>query len=638
MARQQPAGTYRRIADAVRRRVPGRRRRPRAPRPFRPARGAARHDPRRRDARHLRRRSASTPAPCRPRSSTSPAGRCRRPATAWRAPPPSCRRGDLPRPRRQRPSPTRGPARRSPLGWSLGFLVLAVADRALFPQVGRLRRRRLPRHPLRQPARAARRARSWWSRRLPRRSPPRSPRRRSSASLLFGMSAGRRARRRHRRRARLDRARRHAGDHADRRSSSTSCWPSRSWCRSRSSRRANSRCRCRSSPSASPSTQAALLAEASGSDLAAPLAGRFLPFAAAGRLRLLRRDRLSLAAGVAALPHLLDAEATVAERRSRAPLGRLDAVLRPGRRARPRRPMPPSPSSPSCSDLVGVGLETLPDWVFAFGKLGLVKICGADAVSAVAAIEACRAAPTSPATLAVARPRHQRRRDRARLRRRSSTCPTSVSALIAAGALAATLAAANAIAFAIASAIGHDLYGGVIDTRASAGRQLIVTRILLVLVIAGGAWLAANRADDVFALALAGDLALGRRAFPGARPRRLVEAGERLRRARRHRRRRRRDGGDHRRAALSRACCRSAGLDPARLGLDELTAAIVGMPLGFLAAVAVSLATPAPSRGARCAGRRDQAAGRHALRPGKRKLMTRRDALSRRSSRSPPTA
>jgi cation/acetate symporter len=36
-------------------------------------------------------------------------------------------------------------------------------------------------------------------------------------------------------------------------------------------------------------------------------------------------------------------------------------------------------------------------------------------------------------------------------------------------------------------------------------------------------------------------------------------------------------------------------LDPAALGLNELTAAIVGLPAGFLAAVAVSLATAPPS-------------------------------------------
>jgi cation/acetate symporter len=244
-------------------------------------------------------------------------------------------------------------------------------------------------------------------------------------------------------------------------------------------------------------------------------------------------------------------------------------------------------------DLAGVGLELLPDWVFAFGRLGLVQICGADAVSGLAAIEACRAVPDFTGNLVVSDLAISS--DAVVLAAPAIfDLPYVGSALIAAGALAATIAAANAIAFALASAIGHDFYGGVIDTRASAGRQLIVTRILLVLVIAGGAWLAANRADDMFALALAAVSLSAGGLFPamvlGVWWKRTNVAGA--------------IAGIVVGAGITGAIIVErrypgmlplAGLNPARLGLDELTAAIVGMPLGFLAAVVASLVTPAPS-------------------------------------------
>lgn len=77
----------------------------------------------------------------------------------------------------------------------------------------------------------------------------------------------------------------------------------------------------------------------------------------------------------------------------------------------------------------------------------------------------------------------------------------AVSALAATGALAAILAAATALLFAIANTTGHDLYGGIIDRNGPPGRRLIVTRLVLIVVAGLAGWYAMNATDQIFVLA-----------------------------------------------------------------------------------------------------------------------------------------
>jgi cation/acetate symporter len=77
----------------------------------------------------------------------------------------------------------------------------------------------------------------------------------------------------------------------------------------------------------------------------------------------------------------------------------------------------------------------------------------------------------------------------------------ATSALAATGALAAILAAATALLFAIASTAGHDFYGGIIDRKGPSGRRLIVTRVVLIAVASLAGWQATEAADQVFAVA-----------------------------------------------------------------------------------------------------------------------------------------
>lgn len=244
-------------------------------------------------------------------------------------------------------------------------------------------------------------------------------------------------------------------------------------------------------------------------------------------------------------------------------------------------------------DLSGTGLEMLPNWIYAWGRIGFVSICETDAASAVTAIEACRATPgftgnlsasdlsISTDALVLAAPA-------------IFDLPYVATALLAVGALAAALATANAVAFTMASAIGHDFYGGVVDTRASAGRQLIVTRTLMVLGILIAAWVAANRSDDAFALAL-GALSLSAGGlFPAVILaiwwKRANAVGALA--------------GIVAGTAVTVAiiiqyrypgAISIAPLDPQVLGLTDLTAAVAGIPVGFVAAVVGSFASAAPS-------------------------------------------
>jgi cation/acetate symporter len=132
-------------------------------------------------------------------------------------------------------------------------------------------------------------------------------------------------------------------------------------------------------------------------------------------------------------------------------------------------------------------VEELPRWLFSYGRIGLVKICGVDAASAQAVFDACQAikdaagaaAPVTtltfaqfsinPDTVVLATPE-------------IAGLPYVIAGLVAAGGLAAALSTADGLLLAIANALSHDIYYQMIDHRASTARRLIVARVLLVLV------------------------------------------------------------------------------------------------------------------------------------------------------------
>jgi len=137
----------------------------------------------------------------------------------------------------------------------------------------------------------------------------------------------------------------------------------------------------------------------------------------------------------------------------------------------------------------------LPQWIFTYGNLGLVKICGVNAASPEAIFAACQglknaagaAAPETmlrfaqfsivPDTIVLATPE-------------IAGLPYVIAGLVAAGGLAAALSTADGLLLAIANALSHDVYYEMIDHRASTARRLLVARILLVVVALTGAYTA----------------------------------------------------------------------------------------------------------------------------------------------------
>ncbi len=328
--------------------------------------------------------------------------------------------------------------------------------------------------------------------------------------------------------------------------------------------------------------EAALLVSASGHDLAAAFAGGFAPFG-----DNVFAEMVVLATGIAALPHLLLRCAAVRgpDRARRSAAWALAAVLLVAL-------MAPAYAAFSrlviLRELVDGPIETLPDWVFKFGNLGLVRLCGVAATTVDAVLGACAVRPGFSGNLnagdlalggdaiVLAGPA-------------IFGLPYVASALVAVGALAASLAAAKAMAFALASTIGHDLYAGALDAHASAGRQLIVTRLAATVGIGLAAWCAAGAGSAAFGIApiaislsAAGlfpalILAIWWRRANATGAIAGIAAGGLL-------------------TATLIAEHRFPGFLPfGRLGFDDLTAGIIGMPFGFLAAVAATLATDPPS-------------------------------------------
>ena len=90
--------------------------------------------------------------------------------------------------------------------------------------------------------------------------------------------------------------------------------------------------------------------------------------------------------------------------------------------------------------------------------------------------------------------------------------PYVISGLVAAGGLAAALSTADGLLLAIANALSHDIYYKMLDPNAPTIRRLTVARVLLFFVAVASAALAATKPSDIlamvgwaFSLAMAGN-------------------------------------------------------------------------------------------------------------------------------------
>ena len=163
------------------------------------------------------------------------------------------------------------------------------------------------------------------------------------------------------------------------------------------------------------------------------------------------------------------------------------------------------------TNVIGRDLNAIRPWLFTWGELGLIKICGKDALNHDAIIAACKAVAGHPGVvrlqdfvintdvIVLSTPE-------------IAGLPYVISGLVAAGGLAAALSTADGLLLAIANALSHDIYYKMLDPNAPTFRRLLVARVLLVGVAVGAALTASTKPSDIlamvgwaFSLAMAGN-------------------------------------------------------------------------------------------------------------------------------------
>src|SRR6187402_338230 len=163
------------------------------------------------------------------------------------------------------------------------------------------------------------------------------------------------------------------------------------------------------------------------------------------------------------------------------------------------------------TNIIGRDLTTIRPWLFNWGELGLIQICGKNAANLEAVLAACKAIAGHPGVLrfsdfvintdviVLSTPE-------------IAGLPYVISGLVAAGGLAAALSTADGLLLAIANALSHDIYYKMLDPNAPTIRRLTVARVLLFFVAVASAALAATKPSDIlamvgwaFSLAMAGN-------------------------------------------------------------------------------------------------------------------------------------
>src|SRR5829696_6707287 len=137
-----------------------------------------------------------------------------------------------------------------------------------------------------------------------------------------------------------------------------------------------------------------------------------------------------------------------------------------------------APAYAAFTNIIGRDLGSIRPWMFTWGELGLIQICGKNAASVQAIIDACKAIAGHPGVV----------------RLQDFVINTDV------------------IVLAIANALSHDVYYKMLDPNAPTVRRLLVARVLLFFVAVAAAWTASTRPSDIlamvgwaFSLAMAGN-------------------------------------------------------------------------------------------------------------------------------------
>lgn len=163
------------------------------------------------------------------------------------------------------------------------------------------------------------------------------------------------------------------------------------------------------------------------------------------------------------------------------------------------------------TNIIGSNVAALKPWLFQWGELGLIQICGKNAANLDAVVAACKAIAGHPGVvrlqdfvintdvIVLSTPE-------------IAGLPYVISGLVAAGGLAAALSTADGLLLAIANALSHDVYYKMVNPNAPTVRRLFIARILLLIVAVAAAATAATKPADIlamvgwaFSLAMAGN-------------------------------------------------------------------------------------------------------------------------------------
>lgn len=150
-------------------------------------------------------------------------------------------------------------------------------------------------------------------------------------------------------------------------------------------------------------------------------------------------------------------------------------------------------------NVIGKPLAQLPGWIYSYGKIGLIQICGTNAVDVATITAACGKIAGHTGILQLANFSIQA--DAIVIATPEiAGLPYVVSGLVAAGGLAAALSTADGLLLAIANALSHDVYARMINKNAPVAKKLIIARVLLILVAILAAWVASGRPADIVAM------------------------------------------------------------------------------------------------------------------------------------------
>jgi len=152
-------------------------------------------------------------------------------------------------------------------------------------------------------------------------------------------------------------------------------------------------------------------------------------------------------------------------------------------------------------NVIGSPVNSLPEWVFLYGEVGLTAVCGKAPKTLDDAIAFCAEkgyAADDPLRLedlwmdtdviVISTPE-------------ANGLPYTISALTAAGGLAASLSTADGLLLAMANSLSHDIYYNMISKKqASEFRRVAVSRFFLIVIAIFCAWVASTKPGDILSM------------------------------------------------------------------------------------------------------------------------------------------